>query len=178
MDFLVERIIEEPHDLGLGIQVTVAAHTELAVTQPRKYTVITNIRIAGVERPRLLKRTVQSHKRIVRFIGTLNRKRRDNVVKRLLRERQRVAPPIEDVCVHAKCGNVCILRNLNIWRNGVHLRIRVHLPQMRKIFRAVNNENAQTLRTRREEFKQIRPHRAKSPCSAHRRSISPENAAR
>ena len=178
MDFLVERIIEETHNLGLCIQVTVAAHAELAVTQSRKHAMIADVCIAGVERARFFERTIQSHERIVRLIGALNRKRRNDTVKRLLRKRQRIAPPVEDVPVHAERGNNLILRNLLVWRNGVHLGVRVHLPQLRKVLRAVDDKDAKAFRTRCKEFKQLRPHRAKSPCSAQMRSIASVTALR
>ena len=80
--------------------------------------------------------------------------------------------------MHTERGNHLVLRNLLIWRNGVHLGVRVHLPQPRKLLRSVDNKNAKPFGTRRKELKDLGPHREKSPRCTHRRSISPVTALR
>ena len=158
--------------------MAITAHRELTALQSGEHAMIAHICIAGVKRPRLFQRTVQCHKCIVRLVGVLNCKLRNDTVECLLRKRQRLTPPIENVCVHAKRGNVCILCNLMVWRNRVNLRVRTELPEPFKILRTVDDEEAEAFCTRRKEIHDLRPHRTKSPRSAHKRSISSVNAAR
>ena len=152
--------------------MTIAAHRKSPSLQLSEYTMIADIRVAGIERAGLLQTAVEGHQRIIWLIGRLNSERREDTIKRPLCKRQQIAPPVKHMEVNAEGRRLRMCRDLLIGRDCVDLRIRTKSTQLSQLCRAVNDKDHQALCTSWHKLQESRLHCLASPYFAHADSIA------